>query len=54
MKKLFGELILGINYIQIDNTNINSLIPEIQMPCFGYEKKISEYMMSATDFFFKW
>ena len=26
IKKLFGNLLLGINYIQIDDTNINSLI----------------------------
>ncbi len=29
IKKLFGEMILGINYIQIDETNIDSLIREI-------------------------
>lgn len=40
IKKLFGNMLLGINYIQIDDTNINSLISEIQMPSFGYEKKL--------------
>lgn len=40
IKKLFGELILGINYIQIDDTNIDTLISEIQTPSFGYEKKL--------------
>ena len=40
IKKLFGNILLGINYIQIDDTNINSLISEIQMPSFGYEKKL--------------
>lgn len=40
IKKLFGEMILGINYIQIDETNINSLIENINMPAFGYEKKL--------------
>lgn len=40
IKKLFGNLLPGINYIQIDQTNINSIISEIQMPSFGYDKKL--------------
>lgn len=40
IKKLFGDLLLGINYIQIDGTNIDSLISEIQTPSFGYSKKL--------------
>ena len=40
IKKLFGEMLLGINYIQIDETNINTLINEIQTPAFGFEKKL--------------
>ena len=28
MKKLFGELILGINYIQINETNVEELISD--------------------------
>jgi len=40
IKKLFGDVILGINYIQIDDTNVNTLINEISMPAFGYEKKL--------------
>ena len=40
IKKLFGNILLGINYIQIDDSNVNSLISEIQMPSFGYEKKL--------------
>lgn len=40
IKKLFGNMLLGINYIQIDETNVNTIISEIQMPSFGYEKKI--------------
>lgn len=40
IKKLFGNILLGINYIQIDETNISSLISEIQMPSFGYDKKL--------------
>lgn len=40
IKKLFGNMLLGINYIQIDETNVNTIISEIQMPSFGYEKKL--------------
>ena len=40
IKKLFGEIILGINYIQIDETNVDSLISEIQTPAFGFSKKL--------------
>lgn len=40
IKKIFGEMLLGINYIQIDDTNINTLITEIETPSFGYEKKL--------------
>lgn len=40
IKKTFGECIQGINYIQIDETNIDNLIPNIQTPAFGYEKKL--------------
>lgn len=40
MKKDFGELITGINYIQIDDTNVQELISDIETPAFGYEKKL--------------
>ena len=40
IKNLFGELVKGINYIEIDNTNLNNLITDIQTPAFGYEKKL--------------
>lgn len=40
IKKLFGELILGINYIQINETNVNTLISDIETPAFGFEKKL--------------
>lgn len=40
VKKIFGEILPGINYIQIDDTNIEELIPDIQTPAFGYEKKL--------------
>ena len=40
IKKIFGELILGINYIQINETNIDTLISDIETPAFGYPKKL--------------
>lgn len=40
IKKNFGQLIKGINYILIDETNINELIANIETPCFGFEKKL--------------
>ena len=40
IKKSFGELILGINYIQINETNIENLISDIETPAFGYNKKL--------------
>ena len=40
IKKDFGELVKGINFIQIDDTNIQELIADIETPAFGYEKKL--------------
>lgn len=41
IKKQFGERVDGINYIELDEENfINSLMPEIQTPPFGYDKKM--------------
>ena len=40
IKKEFGELILGINYVPIDENNVNSIISELETPPFGYEKKL--------------
>ena len=40
IKKLFGEMINGINYILIDDTNINEIISDLETPAFGYEKKL--------------
>lgn len=40
IKKLFGEIVKGINYIQIDESNVNQLIADIETPSFGYEKKL--------------
>ena len=40
IKKIFGEKILGINYILLDETNIDEIISDIETPAFGYEKKL--------------
>lgn len=40
IKSAFGETIKGINYILIDETNVNELIQDIETPAFGYEKKL--------------
>ena len=39
IKKKFGELVLGINYIVLDESNVDTLISNIEMPAFGYDKK---------------
>lgn len=40
IKKIFGELIPGINSIVIDETNLSTMISEMETPAFGYEKKL--------------
>lgn len=40
IKKLFGELVNGINYIVIDDKNTDNLISDIETPAFGYPKKL--------------
>lgn len=40
IKRKFGELVSGINFINIDETNIGELISDIETPSFGYEKKL--------------
>ena len=40
IKKIFGEKIAGINYILIDETNIDKIISDIETPAFGFEKKL--------------
>lgn len=40
IKKIFGELLKGINYVIIDETNVNDIISNIETPCFGFEKKL--------------
>ena len=40
IKKKFDELVQGINYIVIDETNTDEIIPNIEMPAFGYDRKL--------------
>lgn len=40
IKKIFGDLVLGINYVVIDENNFTSLISNLETPAFGYEKKL--------------
>ena len=40
IKNLFGELVKGINYIEIDDTNLGELIQDIETPAFGFSKKL--------------
>ena len=40
IKKFFGELVNGINYVQIDDKNVEGLISDIETPAFGYQKKL--------------
>lgn len=40
IKILFGECVKGINYILIDEQNIQEIISDIETPSFGYEKKL--------------
>ena len=40
IKKLFGDLKDGLNYIKIDNSSTDNLISELQTPSFGFEKKL--------------
>ncbi len=34
IKSLFGEIVKGINYIEIDDSNLNNLISDIRNTCF--------------------
>lgn len=40
IKKNFGSIQEGINYIKIDDTNISKIISEIETPSFGFKKKL--------------
>ena len=40
IKKEYQQLILGINFIQIDDTNAEELITDLETPAFGFDKKL--------------
>ena len=40
IKKAFGILQLGINYVQIDESNITQIISDIETPAFGFDSKL--------------
>ena len=40
IKKNFGEMIKGINYIYIDENSVQELIADIETPAFGYPTKL--------------
>ena len=40
MIKLFGETLKGVNYINIDENNVEEIIPNLETPSFGFEKKL--------------
>ena len=40
IKKNFGEIIQGINYVVIEQNSLENIIPELQTPAFGYPKKL--------------
>ena len=40
IKKTFGEIQLGINYVQIDENNVSNIISDIETPAFGFPSKL--------------
>lgn len=40
IKKEYQQLILGINFIQVDDTNVEELIADLETPAFGFDKKL--------------
>lgn len=40
IKRIFGDIVNGINFIQIDDKNVDRLISDIETPAFGYPKKL--------------
>jgi DNA polymerase-3 subunit delta len=40
IKNAFGQCLKGINYINLDTESIQNLIQELEMPAFGFEKKL--------------
>ena len=40
IKKEYQQLILGINFIEVDDTNVEELIADLETPAFGFDKKL--------------
>lgn len=40
IKKNFGEIIQGINYVAIEQNSLENIIPELQTPALGYPQKL--------------
>lgn len=40
IKSNFGDLVNGINFIKMDESNIENIVSDISTPSFGYEKKL--------------
>lgn len=40
IKKIFEEKVTGINYILLDETNIEEILTDIETPAFGFERKL--------------
>ena len=40
IRKAFGEVQLGINYVQIDENNVSNIISDIETPAFGFSSKL--------------
>lgn len=40
IKKLFGETLKGINYVSVDDTNVEGIISDLETPAFGFERKL--------------
>ena len=40
VKKIFGEMLQGINYVILDESLLDDLIYNIESPAFGYDKKL--------------
>ena len=40
IKKIYGDLLKGINYIVLDDTNVNNIVFEANTPAFGYPSKL--------------
>lgn len=40
IKKQFGEIVQGINYVAIEINGVENIIPELETPAFGYPEKL--------------